>query len=233
MFCHKCGNKIDEGTAFCHKCGAKITEVVTTPSDIIESTPPLGTLDRPGIIYMSFVVSAISIILFFFPWFKVAGQNIFAFLGYGRKNGFNLISFYLMLNKFMNYANFTFGAKVGVIIIALIVGAGAPFLGLLSHLLNCFNTLTTHKINTHKINVGSIITGPLWFIIGYYILKYATVAYVSSVSSSEWLGELVSMLFGNVVSMTKIPWILLVLGIINSFLDVIWKKPESKEPTVS
>jgi hypothetical protein len=177
---------------------------------------------------MSFVVSAISIILFFFPWFKVAGQTIFAFLGYGSKNGFNLISFYLMINKLMNYANFTFGTKMGVIIIALIVGAGAPFLGLLSHLMNCFNTLTTNKMN-----VGRIITGPLWFIIGYYILKYATVAYVSSASSSEGLGELVSMLFGNVVSMTKIPWILLVLGIINSFLDEIWKNPDAKESYAS
>lgn len=219
MFCHKCGSKVDDDAAFCHKCGTSVKPTNSEVNTTIDYAASTDTLERPIILYLSFTVSAISIILFFFPWFKIIGQGIFAFLGYGSKDGFNLISFYLMINKLMDYSNFTFGAKVVVIIIALAIGAGAPLLGLLSHLANCFTTLTIREMVTKRT-----VAGPLWFIVGYYILQYITKAYVYSTTSSDLLGELASMLFGNLLSMTSIPWILLALGIINSCLELAWEK---------
>jgi hypothetical protein len=231
MFCVNCGTKLDEGIRFCSSCGSAVggvsnTPVTPAPQQSVQAQ--FSAVPASGVLYLSFVVSVISVILFFFPWFKVLGQSIFAFLGFGSKDGFNLISFYLMINKLMDYASFTFGAKAFCIIIALIMGAGAPFLGLLSHLLNCYSTLSSRKMVTKRI-----IGGPLWFIIGYYILKYVAKAYVSSAASDEWYGELASMLFGNLVSMTSIPWLLLAFGIMNECFALAWKNPETGESTIS
>lgn len=228
MFCHKCGTELPDESQFCSSCGKPVISVAIEKSKTMVTSPLVVTKNKAIILYLSFTVSAISIILFFFPWFKVIGQDVFAFLGYGDKDGFSIISFYWMIIKFMDYASFTLGDKVLIIIIALSIGAGAPLLGSFSHLLNCVYTLKTQKMVTKRI-----IAGPLWFIIGYYILKWLVKAYVLSATSNDWLGELVSILFGNLISMTSIPWILLALGIINNCLAFALGKNEPKESAIS
>lgn len=224
MFCHKCGNKIVDDSSFCPKCGTKL-EIL--PSASISTVPSTSMINKSFVLYLSFTVSAISIILFFFPWFKVLGQNIFTYLGYGSQEGFNILNFYLMIIDFMDYAQLTFGDKATIVIFALALGAGAPIIGLWSNFLNCFRILTTHELKTETT------TGGVWFIVGYYILKYLAESYVSSATSYDWLGELAGVLFNNLITITNIPWVLAALSIINAFLLFVWKRSKPKEVIAS
>lgn len=159
-------------------------------------------------------------ILFFFPWVKVVGQDWLSLLGYGSTDGFNPIGLLrLVATVIMGLFNL-FGNHIEIesidpmVIIGIIIFVSvliAPITSLWGNIKNLFCVIVKHD----KSELDSTSGGPLEFIIVYYLARGVIQAYITDATSVDWLGSAAGNLYGNMVELSVIPWVLLLLGFIN------------------
>ena len=78
MFCHNCGNKLDDGSKFCDKCGACLSEnialnVGTSISEYTENSPSMGKMVMQFIRGIPF---GLTFLVFLLPLFVVSCNGI-------------------------------------------------------------------------------------------------------------------------------------------------------------
>jgi hypothetical protein len=101
MFCIRCGKEIDAGASFCGHCGAK-TENTAGPSNAAglagfgqpaakTGLNIAGVSGRPVQFYVSFILSGLITVGFFFKWLEILGQGLLSFFGAASQGGYNVL----------------------------------------------------------------------------------------------------------------------------------------------
>lgn len=162
-------------------------------------------------------------VLFFFPWVRVIGQDWLALFGFGNTDGLNPIGLLHFVTTFALGLFNLFGNHIEVesidpmVVIALIIFIGvliAPITSLWGNIKNLFYII----VKPDESKLSSTLNGPLEFIIVYYFARSAIQSYITEIASNNWLGSMAGNLYGNLFQLSAVPYILVLLSIMNWYL---------------
>jgi hypothetical protein len=180
--------------------------------------------DNTSLKYMAVAGCCVYFVLFFFPWVKVVGQEWFALLGYGDKDGFNPFGFlWLMMNlvnvlfEYINLGEYINSDNAASVLFAFAVFFGVliwPIRSLWFNIKNIFNVAVSP--NEDKLKGTAI--GPIAFIIGYFFTQSMLTEFITNSTSLGWLGSLAGNAYEQLIQLGAVPWLLAGLGLLNRFL---------------